>query len=304
MTEAGADSIMSKRARPTASATASHSKPLRARAQPIAVYALLILGVVIVIVPLMWAAAASFTPNHKVFEYAYPFSWRTLFPVDFTLEAYDNLFDRGFGRAVGNTFFLAIATVIIGGAVNALAGFAFGRFEFRGKNALFLTIVMLTFMVPVDLTAIPRYILVNNFGWINTWQGLLVPGLANSLVIFLFRQFFAEIPQELIDAARVDGATWLRVLVSIILPISKPVLVAAALLMFISQWNAFFWPLLIAPTKEMRVVQVEISLAIGQYGTVWNELLAGSMIAAIVPILLVIPFQRYYVQAITGTGLE
>ena len=163
---------------------------------------------------------------------------------------------------------------------------------------------MLTFMVPVDLTAIPRSILVQSFGWINTWQGMLIPGLANSLVIFLFRQFFAEIPQELIDAARVDGATWLRVLVSIILPISKPVLVAAGLLMFISQWNSFFWPLLVAPTMELRVVQVEISLAIGQYGTVWNELLAGSMIAAIVPILLVIPFQRYYVQAITGTGVE
>ncbi len=279
-------------------------KPLRAFAQPALAYCLLIAGIIIVVLPLMWAAAASFTPNHKVFEYAYPFSWRALFPVDFTLEAYENLFARGFGRAVRNTFFLAVSTVIIGGAANALAGFAFGRFEFRGKNLLFLTVVMLTFMVPVDLTAIPRYILVNSFGWINTWQGLLIPGLANSLVIFLFRQFFAEIPQELIDAARVDGATWLRVLVSIIMPISKPVLVAASLLMFIGQWNSFFWPLLIAPRKEMRVVQVEISLAIGQYGTVWNELLAGSMIAAIVPILLIIPFQRYYVQAITGTGLD
>ncbi len=295
---------MSHRTKSTTSAAAMKSKPWRAYTRPIVVYALLLLGVIIVILPLMWAASASFTPNHKVFEYAYPFSWRALLPVDFTLEAYDALFERGFGRAVGNTFFLAIATVIIGGGVNALAGFAFGRFEFRGKNALFLAIVLLTFMVPVDLTAIPRYILVNSFGWINTWQGLLIPGLANSLVIFLFRQFFAEIPQELIDAARVDGATWLRVLVSIILPISKPVLVAAALLMFISQWNAFFWPLLVAPTKDLRVVQVEISLAIGQYGTIWNELLAGSMIAAIVPILLVIPFQRYYVQAITGTGLE
>ncbi len=279
-------------------------KPLRAYLQPAFVYALLLLGVVLVVLPLMWAGAASFTPNHKVFEFAYPFSWRALFPVDFTLEAYENLFARGFGRAVGNTFFLAIATVILGGGANALAGFAFGRFEFRGKNFLFLAVIMLTFMVPVDLTAIPRYILVNTFGWINTWQGLLIPGLANSLVIFLFRQFFAEIPQELIDAARVDGASWLRVLISIILPISKPVLVAASLLMFISQWNAFFWPLLVAPRKELRVVQVEISLAIGQYGTIWNELLAGSMIAAIVPILLVIPFQRYYVQAITGTGLD
>ena len=282
----------------------TNRKPLRAYAQPALAYCLLIAGIIIVVLPLMWAGAASFTPNHKVFEYAYPFSWRALFPVDFTLEAYENLFARGFGRAVGNTFFLAVSTVIIGGAANALAGFAFGRFEFRGKNVLFLTVVMLTFMVPVDLTAIPRYILVNSFGWINTWQGLLIPGLANSLVIFLFRQFFAEIPQELIDAARVDGATWLRVLVSIIMPISKPVLVAASLLMFIGQWNSFFWPLLIAPRQEMRVVQVEISLAIGQYGTVWNELLAGSMIAAIVPILLIIPFQRYYVQAITGTGLD
>ena len=279
-------------------------KPLRAYLLSALVYCLLIIGVLIVVIPLMWAAAASFTPNHKVFEYAYPFSWRALLPVDFTLEAYDNLFARGFGRAVGNTFFLAFVTVFVGGAVNALAGFAFGRFEFRGKNALFMTIVMLTFLVPVDLTAIPRYILINNFGWINTWQGLLVPGLANSLVIFLFRQFFAEIPQELIDAARVDGASWLRVLWSIVLPISKPVLVAAGLLMFISQWNSFFWPLLVAPRQELRVVQVEISLAVGQYGTIWNELLAGSMIAAIVPILLVMPFQRYYVQAITGTGLE
>ncbi len=281
-----------------------HGKPLRAILQPAIVYCLLIIGVLIVVIPLMWALAASFTPNHKVFEYAYPFSWRALLPVDFTMEAYDNLFARGFGRAISNTFFLAIATVIIGGTVNALAGFAFGRFEFRGKNLLFLLIVMLTFLVPIDLTAIPRYILVNSFGWINTWQGLLVPGLANSLVIFLFRQFFAEIPQELIDAARVDGATWLRVLGSIVLPISKPVLVAAGLLMFISQWNSFFWPLLVAPRQELRVIQVEISLAVGQYGTIWNELLAGSMIAAIVPILLVIPFQRYYVEAITGTGLE
>jgi multiple sugar transport system permease protein/putative chitobiose transport system permease protein len=281
-----------------------NAKPWMAYLQPAAIYVLLLIGVLFVVVPLMWAAAASFTPNHKVFEYAYPFSWRALFPVDFTMEAYENLFERGFGRAVGNSFFLAIAKVVIGGAANALAGFAFGRFEFRGKQFLFLAVIMLTFMVPVDLTAIPRYILVNKFGWINTWQGLLVPGLANSLVIFQFRQFFAEIPQDLIDAARVDGASWLRVLVSIILPISKPVLVAAGLLMFISQWNSFFWPLLIAPRQEMRVVQVEISLAIGQYGTIWNELLAGSMIAAIVPILLVMPFQRYYVQAITGTGLE
>lgn len=163
---------------------------------------------------------------------------------------------------------------------------------------------MVTFLIPVDLTAIPRYILINDLGWLNTWQGLIVPGLANSLVIFLFRQFFEEIPQDLIDAARVDGASWTRLFFIIILPLSTPVLITAALLLFLSQWDSFFWPLLVAPRPELRVVQVEISNAIAEYQTLWNQLLAGSMLAAIIPILLLLPFQRYYVRAITASGLK
>ena len=134
--------------------------------------------------------------------------------------------------------------------------------------------------------------------------GIDCTGLANSLVIFLFRQFFEEIPQDLIDAARVDGATWLNVFYRIILPLSRPVMITAALLMFLSQWDSFFWPLLVSPKPELRVVQVEISNAVGEYQTLWNELLAGSMLAAVVPIMLVLPFQRYFVQAITSSGLK
>jgi len=270
----------------------------------IVVYGLLIGVAIIMLLPLLWAIAASFTPNEKVFEYAYPFSPRAFLPVEFTLEAYQNIFGRGFGRSLTNTLFLGLVTVMVGGTINAMAGFAFARFEFRGKRALFIFIILLTFLVPIDLTAIPRFILVNNLGWINTWQALIVPGLANSLVIFLFRQFFEEIPQDLIDAARVDGASWGRLFLSVILPLSKPVLITAALLLFLSQWDSFFWPLLVAPHPELRVIQVEISNAIGEYQTLWNELLAGSMLAAIVPILLLMPFQRYYIQAITSSGLK
>ncbi len=254
--------------------------------------------------PLLWAIAASFTPNDKVFEYAYPFSWRALLPADFTLEAYRNLFDRGFGRTLLNTLGIGLVTVFVGGFVNALAGFAFARFEFRGKNVIFISIVMLSFLVPVDLTAIPRYILVRDMGWVNTWQALIIPGLASSLVIYLFRQFFSELPQELIDAARVDGSGWLQLFTRIILPISKPALLTASLLLFLGQWDAFFWPLVVASSPELRMVQVDISLAVGQYQTQWNELLAGSMLAALIPILLVLPFQRYYVRGITGAGLK
>ena len=170
-------------------------------------YGLLFIVAIFVLLPLMWAFAASFTPNAKVFEYAFPFSLRALFPVDFTLEAYEALFARGFGNALKNSFWLAGVTVVLGGSINALAGFAFARFEFRGKRILFLTVILLPFLVPVDLTAIPRFILVNSLDWRNTWQALIVPGLGNSLAIFLFRQFFEEIPQDLIDAARVDGAS-------------------------------------------------------------------------------------------------
>jgi multiple sugar transport system permease protein/putative chitobiose transport system permease protein len=268
------------------------------------IYLLLIIVAIIMIVPLLWAFAASFTPNDKVFEYAYPFSPRAFLPVEFTLEAYQNLFARGFGTTLLNTLILGAIVVLVGGTVNAMAGFAFARFQFRGKRFIFIFIILVTFLIPIDLTAIPRFILVNDLGWINTWQALIVPGLANSLVIFLFRQFFEEIPQDLIDAARVDGASWTRLFFNIILPLSRPVLITAALLLFLSQWDSFFWPLLVAPRPELRVVQVEISMAVGQYQTIWNELLAGSMLAAIVPILLLLPFQRYYIQAITSSGIK
>lgn len=272
--------------------------------ETVIIYVLNIIVAVAFLIPLLWAIAASFTPNEQVFEHAYPFSWRAFLPNNFTLEAYQNLFARGFDISLFNTFILGVSVVLVGGIVNAMAGFAFARFKFAGKRILFTTIILITFLIPIDLTAIPRFILVKDLGWINTWQALIVPGLANSLVIFLFRQFFEEIPQDLIDAARVDGASWLSVFFRIILPLSQPVIITASLLMFLSQWDSFFWPLLVAPKPELRVIQVEISNAVGEYQTLWNELLAGSMLAAIVPILLLLPFQKYYIQAITSSGLK
>ncbi|MFM8426295.1 MAG: carbohydrate ABC transporter permease, partial [Chloroflexota bacterium] len=128
------------------------------------------------------------------------------------------------------------------GLINLLAGFAFATFDFKGKNLLF-GLVLFTFMVPIEVTIIPQYLQMKTLGWINTWQGLFIPGLANSMVIFLFRQFFSEIPKDLLDAARVDGASWLRILFLIVVPISKPVLIGAGMVLFISTWNSFFWPL-------------------------------------------------------------
>lgn len=281
----------------------------------IVIYLLLICIAVLVIVPLMWAFSASFTPSELVFKYTNPFTWRALLPVNFTTDGWYNLFvghypgeaeeqsrQVGFGLAISNTLILCFATVLLSGVASALAGFAFARFDFWGKNVLF-GLVLLTFMIPFELTIFPLYVVVSRLGLVNTWTALIVPGLANSLVIFVFRQFFAEIPQDYLDAARVDGASWLSVLLRIVLPMSKPVLITAALVLFITQWNSFFWPLLVAPKPEFRVVQVAISYAYEEHITRWDVLMAGSTLAALIPIFLVLPLQRYYVSGLVG-GLK
>lgn len=270
----------------------------------IIIYVLLFMVLALVLLPLLWAISSSFSPNAEIFKYTYPFSVGAFIPQKFTLEAYSNLFaQRDFGRALVNSLLLSTVSVIIGGAVNFLAGFAFARFDFWGKRVLFI-IVIFTFMVPVEVTILPQFILMRDAGWLNTWQGLIVPGLANSMVIFLFQQFYVEFPQELLDAARVDGANWPRIIASIVLPISKPILIGAGLVLFLAAWNSFFWPLVVSPQPEFRVVQVAISLSIQERQTLWNELFAGSLLAAVVPVLLLLPLQRYFVKSIATTGLK
>ena len=277
---------------------------MRKARRHILLYLLLFVVAIVVIVPIAWIIASSFTARANVWKNVLPFSWRAFLPEDPTLDAYHAIFQKDFGRALANTFFLGAVTVIVGIAVGATSGFAFARLTFRGKNLLF-ALVIFSFMIPADLTVIPSFVLVRDLGWLNTWQGLIVPGLANGIIIFLFRQFFAEIPQDLIDAPRVDGATWLQVFLKIILPVSKPALISAGVILFLGQWNNFFWPLLVAPTPELRVVQVAVSIiGVEQQINLWEQMFASSTLAMLVPVLLILPFQKYYVGGILGSGLK
>jgi len=266
-------------------------------------YIMLIVIAILVLLPLLWGIAASFTPLEKTYEYAYPFSWKAFFPVDFTLEAYQAIFERGFGKSLLNTFLLGITTVVIGGLVCTTAGFAFARFDFPGKGLLFF-VVLLTFTIPADMTVIPRFIMIKDWGWINSWQALIIPLLANSFIIFMSSQFFRDFPQEIVDAARVDGASWLRVYFSVVVAVSKKNLIILGFILFLSQWDSYFWPLLVAPDQQFRVVQLAITESVQEYQTFWNELLAGSMLAAIIPILLLLPFQKYFINAVVGAVKE
>ena len=256
------------------------------------------------LLPLWWALASSVRPLNDIFKYVSPFSLAALIPDKITFEAYRSIFfDRGFGIAVFNSLFVALATVLAGLGVNSLAGFAFAVLRFPGRNALF-GITVLTFLVPFEAISIPLYTVVRSLGWLDTYLALIVPGVANGIVIFLFRQFFSQVPRELVDAARIDGASWFTIFVRIYLPLSKPVIISAALLIFLFQWEAFLWPLISTRSEGLKVIQVALAGFEERYRTLWNELFAAATVAALIPLLILLPLQRFYVQGVTAGGFK
>jgi ABC-type glycerol-3-phosphate transport system permease component len=256
------------------------------------------------LLPLWWALASSVRPLNDIFKYVSPFSLAALVPDKLTFEAYRNIFlEKGFGTAVFNSLFVALATVLAGLGVNSLAGFAFAVLRFPGRNALF-GITVLTFLVPFEAISIPLYTVVRSLGWLDTYLALIVPGVANGIVIFLFRQFFSQVPRELVDAARIDGASWLTIFVRIYLPLSKPVIISAALLIFLFQWEAFLWPLISTRSEGLKVIQVALAGFELRYQTLWNELFAAATLAALIPLLILLPLQRFYVQGVTAGGFK
>jgi multiple sugar transport system permease protein/putative chitobiose transport system permease protein len=266
------------------------------------VYLTLIALSVLTLLPLVWCVASSFTPLNEIFKYAVPFSWHALIPADFTLQAYKDLADASFFNALLNTFFVCAVTVVAGIVANSLAGFAFAVFAFPGKRILFV-LVLITFMVPFEVMALPLYVIVNLLHVDNSYQALILPALANGIVIFLFRQFFYDTPRELLDAARVDGLGWFGIYGRIVVPLSTPVMVSAGLVLFLSQWQSFFWPLLVANSPQYQMVQVALATFQGEHTTAWNDIFAGSVVATLVPMTLMLVLQRYYVRTIARTGL-
>jgi len=265
-------------------------------------YAALIALSALTLVPLLWAIASSFTPLDDILKYAAPFSWHAFVPTTVTLQAYQDLLAGSFGRALLNTIFVCAVTIVAGVAVNSLAGFAFAVFEFPGKRILFI-LVLVTFLVPFEVLALPLYVIVNTLHLDNSYQALILPVLANGIVVFLFRQFFADTPRELLDAARIDGLTWFGVYGRIVVPLSMPVMVSAGLVLFLSQWQSFFWPLLVTNSPQYQMVQVALSTFQGEYVTRWNDIFAGTVVSTIAPMALLLFLQPYYVRTIARTGL-
>lgn len=258
------------------------------------------------LVPYLWMIMSSVKPAVEIFKYVYPVSWRTFIPEIFTLDSYRELFQLvpfPFSRYLLNSVFVATSVTVLSLIVNALAAYAFAKLEFPGSGVLF-GIFLATMIVPFEVLAIPMYIQVRSLGWVNTYQALIIPFVANPLGIFLLRQFFQEIPRELEEAARIDGCSYFGAFRRVVLPNSVPALVAFALIRFQASWDAFIWPLIAAPAAEKRVIQVAIASFVTEVQTRWDLTFAASTMATVPIVVIFLILQRYYVQGVIMSGLK
>jgi len=207
-----------------------------------------------------------------------------------------------FGQFFVNSLIVAVSVTIIVVIVSCLAGYAFARLNFWGRDKLFLAYLG-TLMIPQAMLVIPLFLLISKLGWVNTYQALILPMAFSSFGAFLLRQFFLTIPKELEEAALIDGASRLRILVSIIVPISMPAIGLLSLFTFIGQWNNFLWPLIIASSNQMATLPLGLLLFRTQQGTAWNYIMAGATFSMLPGIILAILLQRFIFKSISiGSG--
>ncbi len=268
----------------------------------IVIYFLHAVLLAVVFLPLIFALVSSFRPLEDLYKYIRPLSIETFIPKNFTLDAYKDIFVKyRFGTSVMNSVFVAAVTVIAGVIVNALAGFAFAKFQFPCKRLLF-GIVLITFMVPFELLSINLYSMMIDFGWVDTFFALIVPSVPNGMVIFLFRQYYLGFPDYLLETAKIDGLNWWKIFWRVVMPNSKAVCISSGLVLFLNQWESFLWPVLVTRSENMQTIQIALNSFRTQYTKEWNNIFAASIIAFLIPILIILPLQKFYVEGITSTG--
>ncbi|HBT38803.1 MAG: carbohydrate ABC transporter permease [Pseudothermotoga sp.] len=253
----------------------------------------------IMILPFLWMISTSFKTPAEIF--VLPPRW---IPKEPALENYRELFASiNFGRPFMNTVIVASSITFLSLLISSMAGYAFAKFRFKGRDKLFF-LILATLMVPGQMTMIPVFLLLRQLGLLNTYAGLILPGVASAFNIFFMRQFIMTIPNELIEAAKMDGARESFIFFRIILPLSKPALTTIAIFTFTGSWNSFLWPLIIAQDERMYTLPVAVSVLAGQYGENLGIQMAGSCVV-ITPILVFFLFaQRYFIKGIALTGLK
>lgn len=252
---------------------------------------------VMTIFPLLYMLAIAFKGPTEVFK-------SNLIPDRPTLDNFIYvLTEVPFWRYLLNTFFVSVVVTVIALFFHTMAGYALARLRFPGRETIFLAMFS-TFLVSLPVIIVPLFILVRSMGLLNTYAGLIIPSIFNAFGIFLLRQYYLSLPRELEEAAVIDGAGYWRIYLSVILPLSRPIIAALAILFFLANWNAFLWPLTVAADPNLWVVQVAISNFKSQYAASWNYTMAASTIVALPMLTLFLIFQRQIMESIKTSGLK
>ena len=257
------------------------------------VHGALALGALVTAAPLVWMVTASLMPTGEAV--AFPPRW---WPSAPTLAHYRDLFERlNLGRAFLNSAVLALLVTALSTLVNAMAGYAFAKFRFRGRDGLFRTLLA-ALVVPAQVTMLPLFLMMKELGLINTYAGVVVPGLASVFGIFLVRQFALSIPDDLLDAARIDGAGEWRLFTTVVLPLLRPILVTLALFTFMGVWNDFLWPLIVLPDDTMYTLPVALANLLGERVLDVELMMAGAVLTVLPVLVVFVALQRYYIEGI------
>lgn len=279
--------------------TRRRTPPLRSLTQ-ILLYVILIVGAIIMLLPFFWMVSASLKTLREVLQI--PPTW---LPNQVTLRNYGEVFRQQplFGRFFLNSVIAATITVISVLITSALAGYAFAKFEFPGKR-LFFVFILSTMMIPFQIRMVPLYVMISSWRLADTYLGLVLPGLVEAFGIFLMRQFIASIPNDLLDAGRMDGATELGIFFRIVLPLTFPALSALAIFTLIGNWESFLWPLLITNSEHMRTLPIGLSLFVGRYESRFDLQMAAATITVLPMVLVFFVLQKRFIEGVTLTGLK
>lgn len=259
----------------------------------------LAVGALIMLFPLYWMLVTTVVPREEAYS-----RQLNLIPQTIVFDNYVNGWTSNpWPRWYANTLIIVGTSVIGLSFFSLLSGFAFAKYSFPGRNLIFL-IILSTLMIPLQVLLLPRFLLLANLGWINTYWGVIGPHMADAFGVFFARQFMLDIPDELLEAARLDGAGEFTIFRKIVVPLSAPAIAVLVILGFSARWNAFAWPLVALTRKDMYTVQLGINYMKGYYATDYPALIA-MVVLSIVPIVIVfLAFQKYFIQGIARTGIK
>lgn len=235
-------------------------------------------------------------------------NWRAFWisPADISLENYRQVLNDSTSpvlRYIGNSVLIVFSIVFFGIFVNSLAAYALARIAFKGRNFLVMVVVSLI-IIPIESLAVPLLLMMNQIGWVDTYQAQIVPFLAHPFSIFLFYQFFNKIPKDYDEAAYLDGASHFKIYSQIIMPLSLPAIATVAILQSLEYWNAFLWPLMVTRGAEVRPVSLALAQFFGTPPPVWGDVMAFSVLMSLPILLLYLAFQRWFVQSAMGSGVK